>query len=65
MQLVAHSRVREVRRITRNEIVYSNNLVTLRKQSVNEGGADEPGSTGNQHSDIDQLLFRPERTTNS
>jgi hypothetical protein len=61
MPLVAHARVRELRCITRNEIVYSNNLVALRKQSVNEGGPDEPGSTCNQRSHIDQLLFRAER----
>jgi hypothetical protein len=57
MPLVAHARVREVRCITCIEIVYSNNLVTLRKQSVNEGRPDEPGSTGNQRSHIDQLLL--------
>jgi hypothetical protein len=61
MPLVAHTCVREVRRNTRSEIVHSNNLVTLRKQSVDEGGPDEPGSTGNQRSHIDQLLFGAQR----
>jgi hypothetical protein len=49
--------MREVGRISPTEIVYSNNLVTLRKQSVNEGGPDEPGGTGHQHSQFDQLLL--------
>ncbi len=47
MPLIVLARVRKVGRVTRTEIVYSNNLVTLRKQPVDEGGADESGSTGN------------------
>ena len=47
MPFVAFARVRKVGRITRTEIVYSNNLVTLRKQPVDERGANESGSTGN------------------
>ena len=47
MPFVAFARVRKVGRITRTEIVYSNNLVTLRQQPVDERGANESGSTGN------------------
>jgi hypothetical protein len=40
--------MRKVGRTTRAQIVHANNLVALRKQSVDKGGADESGSTGDQ-----------------
>jgi len=45
---VALARMRKVGRTTRAQIVHANNLVALRKQSVDKGGADESGSTGDQ-----------------
>ena len=44
----ALARMRKVGRTTRAQIVHANNLVALRKQSVDKGGADESGSTGDQ-----------------
>ena len=49
---VALGRMRKVGRTTRAQIVYTNNLVALRKQSVDKVGADESGSAGNQDTHI-------------
>src|SRR4029077_16985987 len=57
MSFVACECVRKVGRTTRAQIVYANNLVALRKQSVHKGGADESGSAGDQDTHFRQLRF--------
>jgi hypothetical protein len=51
--------MRKVGRTTRAQIVYANNPVALRKQSVDKGGADESGSAGDQDTHFTNSVSEP------